>query len=301
MTSYAHIVGKLTNRPLALHPRKAELVLGGVGERLGFANLVRLDGAVVPLQAFDLDPWDEDDGFRRQRETRVDPGYDMVADTGVAVISIEGTLVHKLRSLRPYSGMVGYDGIRQAYFTALEDPAVKAIATVYDTGGGDISGLFDLADAMYDARGIKPVWAILDDCAYSAGCVLSTTADRVIVPRSGGTGSAGVIAMHIDASRALDKAGLDVTMITSEDADRKTDGHSEVPFTAEARAAIQAEVNEAGELLYATVARNRGLTAEAVKGLKAATFQGANGVAAGLADAVMAPDEAFRALLAELA
>jgi hypothetical protein len=37
-----------------------------------------------------------------------------------------------------------------------------------------------------------------------------------------------------------------------------------------------------------------------VRGLKAGTFMGAAGVAAGLADTVMAPDAAFAALLAEI-
>jgi hypothetical protein len=49
---------------------------------------------------------------------------------GVAVIPICGTLVQKLGSLRPYSGMTGYDGIRQAFLTAMEDPTFRAFAWI---------------------------------------------------------------------------------------------------------------------------------------------------------------------------
>jgi ClpP class serine protease len=225
----------------------------------------------------------------------------MVGDSGVAMLRVSGTLVHRLGSLRPYSGMTGYNGLRQAYMTAISDDAVKAVMLDVDSGGGEVSGLFDLVDAMYDARGEKPVWAVLDDMAYSAAYAIASVADRIIVPRTGGTGSIGVIAMHVDLSKALGANGAKVTFITSEGADRKTDGHSEIPLSEEAYKAFKTEVDEAGRLFDETVARNRGLTSKAVNDLKAATFMGASGVRAGLADAVMAPDAAFRALLAELA
>jgi ClpP class serine protease len=133
--------------------------------------------------------------------------------------------------------------------------------------------------------------------AFSAAYALASAADRIIVPRTGGTGSIGVICMHVDFSKALDGAGIKVTFITSEGADRKADGHPEIPLSAEAYAALQADIDEMGQLFYDTVARNRGLAAAAVRDLKAATFLGAKGVDAGLADAVMAPDAAFRALV----
>lgn len=300
MTSFAHIAQRLFNVPLAIHPRKAEMVVAALAERMGIASLVRLNGDTVILDkgAFYLD---DDDDFGARRETRVDPGYDMIGDTGIAMIQVSGTLVHKLGSLRPWSGMTGYDGLRQAYFSALTDSSVRALMCCYDSGGGEVAGCFDLVDAMHDARGTKPVWAVLDESAYSAAYALASSADRIVVPRTGGTGSIGVICMHVDFSRALNGAGIKVTFVTSEGADRKTDGHGEIPLSEEAYAAFKAEIDEAGRLFDDTVARNRGLTSKAVNALKAGTFMGAHGVRTGLADAVMAPDAAFRALLDELA
>lgn len=294
---FAHLATRLFNTPVAIHPRKAEIAIGALAERLGIASLVRMSGEVIRPGAWH----DEDEDFSAPRRTRgaADPGYDVL--NGVAVLPVSGTLVHKLGSLRPYSGMTGYDGIRQAYLTAHDDPEVRAIGCVYDSGGGEVAGCADLFDTMLSMRGNKPVWSILSESAYSAAYWLASTADKVVVPRTGGTGSIGIICMHVDMSEALTKAGLKVTFITSAGADRKTDGHAEIPLTEDALAAIKVEIDAMGEIFADSVARARGLTKDSVLDLKAGTFMGAAGVTAGLADAVMAPEQAFAALLAEVA
>jgi ClpP class serine protease len=71
---------------------------------------------------------------------------------GIAVIPISGTLVQKLGSLRPYSGMTGYDGIRQAFLTAMEDQDVSGICLDIDSPGGEVAGCFDLVDVIYSSR-----------------------------------------------------------------------------------------------------------------------------------------------------
>lgn len=294
MTEFAHLAQRLFNTPIAIHPRKAEVAMAALADRLGITHLVRANGRPVPAA------WDDDDDeplFTTRGRTRSeDHGYDVVA--GAAVIPISGTLVQRTSSLRPYSGMTGYNGIRQALLSAVADPQVNRIALDINSGGGEVAGCFDLVDTIFELRGEKPISAILTESAYSAAYAIASAADRIYVPRTGGTGSIGVICMHVDLSRALTEAGVKVTFITSEGADRKTDGHSEIPLSAEALAAFQSEIDEMGDLFHETVARNRGLAASKVRGMKAGTFMGARGVTAGLADAVMAPDAAFAAVLA---
>ncbi|WP_298691725.1 S49 family peptidase [uncultured Sphingomonas sp.] len=297
MTQFAHLATRLFNTPLAIHPRKAEIAMAALSERLGITSIVRADGRPMKPGAW----FDDDDDFGAPRGTRAaaDPGYDVL--NGVAVMPVTGTLVHKLGSLRPYSGMTGYDGIRQAFLTAHDDPEVKAIGGLFDTGGGEVSGCADLYDTIMSMRGNKPFWAILSESAYSAGYWLASAADKVIVPRTGGTGSIGIVCMHVDMSEALSNAGLKVTFITSAGADFKADGHSEIPLSPDALARFQGEIDDMGEIFYDAVAKARGLTTDQVRGFKAGTFMGAAGVTAGLADAVMAPEQAFAALLAEVA
>ena len=292
---FAHLAQRLFNVPLAIHPDKAEVIMAALAERLGIASMVRINGDAIALQPMAFDPDDEYD--YAERESSRDRGYDMAGP--VAVIPVHGTLVQKTGTLRPYSGMTGYDGIRQSFLTALEDSSVEGIVLDIDSPGGEVAGCFDLVDTIYAARGDKPIHAILNEAAYSAAYAIASAADRISVPRTGGTGSIGVICMHVDWSRALDNAGLKVTFIQY--GDRKADGHPEIPLSKEALRRFQKDIDTMGELFVTTVARNRNIAASTVRDTEAACFLGSAGVELGLADAVAAPDAAFRALLAELA
>lgn len=286
MTNYPHLAQKLFNVPLAITPQKAEIVMAALADRFGLARLFHADGRMVAL-----DDWDGDVG--EPAESRA---YEVVQ--GVAIIPVTGTLVQKLGTLRPYSGMTGYDGLRACLSLALGDKAVKAIVLDIDSPGGEVAGCFDLADSIFQARGKKPIWAILTESAYSAAYALASACDYIVVPRTGGTGSVGVICMHVDLSKALGSAGVNVTLIHY--GDRKADGSDSQPLSKEALARYQSDVDAMGELFVKTVARNRGLSVKTVRATQATTFLGADGVEIGFADAVMAPDEAFRSLLAEL-
>jgi len=294
---FAHLAQRLFNVPLAIKREKAEVVMASLAERLGVTHLARLDGSTIKPMAFGA--WDDEYVEDTRPGRVVDPGYDMIGDTGIAMVSVHGTLVQKLGSLRPYSGMTGYDGLRQSILTAMQDPAVRALVLDVDSPGGEVAGCFDLVDAIYGQRGEKPIWAILTESAYSAAYAIASAADRIIVPRTGGVGSIGVITMHVDWSKALTASGISVTFITY--GERKADFHPEIPLSPEALASAQADIDKMGELFVSTVARNRNIAAEDVRETQAACFMGADGVSRGLADAVMAPDAAFLALLDELA
>jgi signal peptide peptidase SppA len=288
---FAHLAQRLFNRPLAIHRDKAEVIMAALAERLGVTQMFGADGRTLQPQAF---AFDDDDSFDYDRRDR---GYDMVGP--VAVIPVQGTLVQKCGTLRPWSGMTGYDGIRQAFTAAMSDDAVEGIVLDIDSPGGEVAGCFDLVDEIYRARGDKPIHSILTESAYSAAYALASAADKILVPRTGGVGSIGVICMHVDMSKALTSAGVQVTFITY--GDRKADGHPEIPLSKEALERFQADIDTMGELFVETVARNRNIAASKVRDTQAVTYLGADGVAKGLADAVAAPDAAFRALVAELA
>lgn len=287
MTAFPHLAQRLFNRPVAILPDKAEVVIAALADRLGVTQLFRADGRPVAA----LEPMMLDDDWAEEST-----GYENVG--GVAVIRIDGTLVQRSGLLRPYSGMTGYDGIRQNFLTALSDPDIKAIAFDIDSPGGEVAGCFDLADAIYESRGEKPIWSILNEGAFSAAYAIASAADRIVVPRTGGVGSIGVVLMHVDFSKALSGSGIAVTFIQY--GDRKTDGHPEKPLDEGARETLQTMVDTMGELFVETVARNRGLAASQVRDTQAGIFLAAEGVDRGLADAVMAPDAAFRELVGRI-
>lgn len=281
---FPHLAQRLFNVPLAILPGKADLIAAVLADRMGI-TLRGPGGEAVALAPMMMG-----------EEPEPLHGYEVVA--GVAIVPIEGTLVAKLGCLYPYSGMTGYDGIRQNLLAALDDDAVRAIVLDIDSPGGEVAGVFDLADLIYQVRGDKPIWAILTENAYSAAYALASAADRVIVPRTGGTGSIGVVCLHVDFSRALTQEGVTVTLIRH--GDRKYEGNQYEPLTKRALQSLQADVDTVGELFCATVARNRGLAVQAVMDMEAGTYLGADGVTAGLADECLSPDEAFMELVGQL-
>ncbi|WP_145547784.1 S49 family peptidase [Yersinia massiliensis] len=275
-----HLAQRLFNTPLALHPHKAEVVMAALTDRFG---LTRIQS--------NADWADEEDDFFSRKGR--DCGYDVIE--GIAVIPIQGTLVQKLGTLRPYSGMTGYDGIRASFLTAMNDDAVKGICFDIDSPGGEVAGCFDLVDEIYAARGAKPIWSILSENAYSAAYALASAADKIIVPRTGGVGSIGVIVMHVDWSQRIKSDGVQVTIITF--GSRKAESNPWEPLSEEAKKAIQSDVDEMGRLFVSTVSRNRGIAERTIRDTEAACFLAADGVQLGLADQVASPDVAFRDLL----
>lgn len=292
MSSFPQLATRLFNTPLAILPGKAEIVMAALSERLGITSLSRAAGELLMMDQED----EAEFSTRRSRGRDRDAGYDNVA--GVAVIEVKGTLVQRNGTLRPYSGMTGYDGIRQNLVMAMSDPDVEAVAFDVDSPGGEVAGCFDLVDQIYAARGRKPIWAILGENAYSAAYAIASAADHITVPRTGGTGSVGVIYMHVSFEEALKKSGIEVTLITK--GDLKGEGSDMKNLSEDAFKRMKADVVTVGNLFDETVARNRGLKQKAVFDTQAGTFLGDEGVKIGFADAVMAPDAAFRALLKQL-
>ncbi len=288
MNRFAHITQKLFNEPLALHPRKAEIVMAALADRFNIGSVTI--NQMAPQASVMSDDWGFDDAAHS------DTPYDL--KQGVGIVSIEGTLVQKLGSMRPYSGMCGYDGIRSCFCEAMKDPEVKAIALHIDSPGGEVAGCFDLVDLITAARGTKPIWAILDECAFSAAYAIASAADHITIPRTGGAGSIGVIAMLVDLSQALQKAGLKVNIIQF--GARKADGNQFQALPKEARDRFQAQIDMLGGLFVETVASNRSLDASDIIDMEAATFMAGDALAQGLVDAVMSPAEAFADLVSRI-
>lgn len=273
-----HIAQRLFNTPLALHPSKAEVVVAALSDRMGLTNSKAL--------------MDESEFSRKGK----DCGYEVVE--GIAVIPVQGTLVNKLGTLRPWSGMTGYDGIRINFLKALSDSGVKGICLDIDSPGGEVAGCFDLADTIYASRGIKPIHAILSEHAYSAAYALASAADRIVVPRTGGVGSIGIIVIHADISEQNKNEGIKTTIIRC--GAKKMMPNPWEPLSDEIRAEMQADVDAMGDLFFSTVSRNRGLSVDAIQAMEAACFMAGRGVELGLADEVNSPDAAFLKLYEQL-
>ena len=151
-----------------------------------------------------------------------------------------------------------------------------------DSCGGETNGIFDLADFIFAARNKKRIWAIANDEAYSAAYAIASSAEKVFINRTSGVGSIGVIATHIDQSAFDEKKGIKYTTVYA--GSRKNDLNPHTPLASEALQHLQNEVNRLYEMFIDLVARNRGLTPDALKATEARLYFGTDAIKAGLAD-----------------
>lgn len=210
---------------------------------------------------------------------------------GMAYIPVRGTLIN--RSTASYSFLTGYKGIEQRISAAVADPDVRGIVLDVDSYGGEAAGCFECAAVVQAARAVKPVLAVVDSNAYSAGYAVAAAATRVSLVPSGGAGSIGVVTMHVDMSKALADAGYKVTFIAA--GDHKTDGNPYEPLPAAVKASIQARIDDRYSAFVAHVAQARGISEQAVRDTQAATFGATDALALGLVDAVVPAPEALAA------
>jgi len=293
---YPHIASRVFDTPLLIEHSKLVAILHVLGPRLGFDGpMIELDSpceadlakaAGDPLRHLDM-------LVKASRLERRDEGH-YVAD-GVAVIPVIGTLVQRADWMDAMSGMVGYGQIERMFVAAIDDPQVKEILLEIDSPGGEVAGAFDMADRMFEARGEKPMTAIATELAASAAYLIASAADEIVVPRTASAGSIGVVATHIDYSKALDKRGIAVTFIYA--GEKKVDGNPYEPLPAGVRAEWQAEVDEVYQLFVSTVARNRSLEEDWVRKTEAGMFMGRKAVDVGLANRVNSFDNELDVLV----
>ena len=215
--------------------------------------------------------------------------------SAVAVLEICGPIAE--REAEEMCGYVqGYDGIAARFRAAVSDPAVAGVVLRFISApGGDVAGLEDgVASMRADAaRFGKPVFASVSFAASAACWIAQSVATAgVYVTGSGAIGSVGVIAVHVSEARALDAAGLDVTIVR--DPAGKAAGHPAELLSDLARRRITEAVRDASGRFFAATSAARGLSVAAVSAQDAAMFTGPAAVRAGMADGVATFEEVLR-------
>jgi len=295
-----HIASRLLNTELLVHPGKAAAVLAGLGGRIT-GNAIEFDGA-TPLAHVAFEGKQRlgtvGDRLGRAIDRSGRKPYDVVGN--VAVIPIEGSLVHKGAWIDSNSGDTSYQGIQTQVQAAMRDPQVAGVAFEIDSPGGEVSGAFETADMIAELSRVKPTIAILSDAAYSAGYLLASAARQIVVPETGGAGSIGAVTMHTDISAAAENAGIKVTIISA--GQHKADGNSYQPLSEEVASQIQSDLEAIRQTFAGRVAQYRGkrLSFEAAMATEARTYRGAEAVKGGLADATGHPAETFKAFVSAL-
>ncbi len=211
---------------------------------------------------------------------------------GVAVIEMEGIVAKRMSMFTKISGGISTYQVQEQFQAALSDPKVRAIILNVDSPGGDVNGTADLAGLIHSARGTKPVVAFTDGMMASAAYWIGSAADQVFI--SGDTaqvGSIGVIAAHMDISKAEEASGVKITEITAGKYKGIASRHA--PLSQEGRQAMQEKVDYIYSVFVGDIARHRGVSEEQViEGMaEGRVFVGRQAVDAGLVDGVSTIEE----------
>lgn len=169
----------------------------------------------------------------------------------VAVISVEGLLLQRFAGFG-----TSYESIRSQLRQALDSSVIEHIILDINSGGGEVNGLFDLVDFIFEARNQKPITALVNEQAYSAAYLIASAASQIIAPRTGSVGSIGVMVAHLDQSNAEKQIGLNYTEIFA--GKHKIDFSPHQPLSETAAAQLKTQVDETYRLLIQTLTRNRG-------------------------------------------
>lgn len=227
-----------------------------------------------------------------EREQEVPRLYSRQGDVGV--VSISGSLVNSASWINQYLGYTGYPEIRAALIHAAKDPEVKAITLDIKSGGGAVSGVSDTSDLirMIDKK-VKPVYAYSDGMIASAAYWLGSSARSLSVGKVTEVGSIGVLLVHKEMSKYMEKEGITATVLRA--GKYKAMGNPYEALSDSAREQIQGQLDQMYTMFVEHVADARGVT-YAVADQKMAQgriFIGQAAVDVGLAD----KQESFDAFL----
>lgn len=300
--SLSRIASLALNTPLMIHPQKAAAIAMGLGGRFSGRKLV-FDQPIAPVSHVAFQNGRPsmgvlDDRLGRFFDVRGKKPYAM--DGSVAVIPVEGTLVHKGAWVESDSGETSYQGLQAQVKRALADNAVKGVVFEVDSFGGQVAGAFETAEMIFELSQAKPTIAICTDYAYSAGYLMASAARQIVLPETGGVGSIGVITMHVDMSTAIANAGYKVTIISA--GEHKADGNPYEPLPEAVAAEIKGDVEAARTIFANTVGKFRGSRLSAAEAIatEARCYAGAAAVKAGLADATGSPLETYQAFVSTI-
>lgn len=217
----------------------------------------------------------------------------------VAILPLLGTIIPRANLMSEMSGGTSVQRFSNNLRQALRDPDVGSIVIDVDSPGGQVGGVPELADEIYQSRGEKRIVAVANTLAASAAYWIGSAADEMVVTPSGEVGSVGVVAMHEDWSKFLEEKGVKVTFIHA--GEHKVEGNAYEPLDDEAKAFFQSRVDDYYGMFVESVARGRDVSPATVRRDfgQGRVYGGREAVQLGMADRIETLDAVVDRLLVD--
>ena len=183
-----------------------------------------------------------------------------VKDGVVQVIYAEGEITQA--NISPFAAgasTIG-SGLGDKLREAAEDDDVKAVVLRMNSPGGDAFLSEQLWHAVKQLRSKKPVVVSMGDYAASGGYYISSAANRIVAQPNTLTGSIGIFGLFPNFSELVQKVGVNVEVVKTNDFADLTISMPYKPLTNEQRALIQRHVERGYDIFLSRVAEGRHMT-----------------------------------------
>jgi signal peptide peptidase SppA len=173
---------------------------------------------------------------------------------GVGIIPVRDSLFMRANLMTRHCGATAYETLMHDFHRLIEDTSIQSILFEIDSPGGEAGGCSELSDAIFEARGRKPIFAYISDYGASAAYWIASACDRIYASDSAIVGSIGVqIVAHSETS------DNEIRIVASQSPNKNID-----PGTEAGEKALQERADALAEIFIQKVARNRGISRETV-------------------------------------
>lgn len=117
----------------------------------------------------------------------------IIGNTGIAYMPIMGMISPRRTFMTNMCGGVALSDLTREFNLALEDNDVKGIIFDVDGPGGAATGVNEFTNLVYNARGVKPVYAYVGGTAASATYWITSAADKIFGDATARLGSVGTV------------------------------------------------------------------------------------------------------------
>ena len=236
---------------------------------------------------------DEIKSLSFQSERRLSNTRSVMIRDGTAIIPLYGPITARSDLFSFFFGGTSLADLAKDFQTALDDNQVKAILFDVDSPGGVALGPSEMADAIFKARGKKPIWSYVGRNCSSAAYWIASATEKIIANPSALLGSIGVVTT-IPVQEQPDSEGYKNIEIVSSNAKQKRPD----PRTEEGMAEIKRELNDLEAQFIEAIAKYRNVSVNAVKNDfgQGGVLIGKNAVASGMADSLGSYEEVIAEL-----
>lgn len=278
------LTAAIISRFWAMDPEALEALVAIAERRMDDATLVRMRERAI-----------EEGRWPPRPEALLLPGATPMAGApprtyqreAVGIIPVMGPIIPHANLFSEVSGASSVDGLTASLRSARGNPDIRTIAMVFDSPGGAVTGIKDLADRIAATNAEKKVESYVYGAGASAAYWLATAASTITLGHTAGVGSIGVAAVA-QVQQAADRNGNKRVEIVSTNAPNKRPD-----LTSEAGVAhIRETIDRLESVFVGDVAANRHVTREKVLADfgKGGMLIGQQAVDVGMADGVMAFD-----------